>query len=121
MLAIPGRVTKVLPDGPCLRCQGIIDDAMLQAERDGQPLGYTGAAKIPEPAVVTLNGTVASAAATEVLQLVTGFAGESVPNCGWIYDGLTGATEPVRKISKGCGACPLRAWPRRFLTPEGLP
>lgn len=103
--AIPGRVTKVLPDGPCLRCQGIIDDARLKAERDGRPLGYTGAAKIPDPAVVTLNGTVASAAATEVLQLVTGFAGESAPNCGWIYDGLTGTTEPVRKTGKGCEAC----------------
>jgi len=105
VLAIPGRITKVLPDGPCLRCQGIIDDAKLQARRDGKPLGYTGTAQIPEPAVVTLNGTVASAAATEVLQLVTGFAGDNAPNCGWIYDGLTGTTEPVRKISEGCEAC----------------
>jgi hypothetical protein len=55
--------------------------------------------------VVTLNGTVASAAATEVLHLVTGFAGDSAPNCGWIYDGLTGAIEPVRKGSRSCEAC----------------
>ena len=105
ILAIPGRITKVLPDGPCLRCQGVIDDAKLQAERDGQPLGYTGTAKIPDPAVVTLNGTVASAAATEVLQLVTGFAGDTAPNCGWIYDGLTGTTERVCKHNQGCPAC----------------
>jgi molybdopterin/thiamine biosynthesis adenylyltransferase len=103
--AIPGRITKILPDGPCLRCQGIVDDAKLQAERDGKPPGYTGAAKIPDPAVVTLNGIIASAAATEILQLLTGFAGNHTPNCGWIYDGLTGVTETVRKTYQGCAAC----------------
>jgi molybdopterin/thiamine biosynthesis adenylyltransferase/proteasome lid subunit RPN8/RPN11 len=103
--AISGRVTKVLPAGPCLRCQGIIDDDKLVAERGGQPLGYTGAAGIPDPAVVTLNGIVASAAATEVLQQLTGFAGVSAPNCGWIYDGLTGTIERAAKIYRGCDAC----------------
>lgn len=103
--AITGRVTKVLPAGPCLRCQGVIDDRKLAAERDGQPLGYTGAAQIPDPAVVTLNGIVASAAATEVLQQLTGFAGDSAPNCGWIYDGLTGTVERAIKAYRGCTAC----------------
>jgi hypothetical protein len=54
---------------------------------------------------VTLNGTVASAAATEVLQLVTGFAGDHTPNCGWLYDGLAGITEPVRKDTRAWAAC----------------
>ena len=103
--AITGRVTKVMPAGPCLRCQGIIDDDKLAAERDGQPLGYTGAARIPDPAVVTLNGIVASAAATEVLQQLTGFAGNSSPNCGWIYDGLAGTLERAAKVYRGCDAC----------------
>lgn len=103
--AITGRVTKVMPAGPCLRCQGIIDDEKLAAERDGQPLGYTGAARVPDPAVVTLNGIVASAAATEVLQQLTGFAGTSSPNCGWIYDGLAGTLERATKVYRGCGAC----------------
>lgn len=103
--AIPGRVTKVLSDGPCLRCQGVIDDMKLAAERDGHPMGYSGSARIPDPAVVTLNGIVASMAATEVLQLLTGFAGASAPNCGWIYDGLQGVTERVAKPFRGCPAC----------------
>lgn len=103
--AITGRVTKVLPAGPCLRCQGIVDDDKLAAERGGQPLGYTGAAGIPDPAVVTLNGIVASAAATEVLQQLTGFAASSAPNCGWIYDGLTGILERAVKAYRGCDAC----------------
>jgi len=72
----------------------------------GQPLGYTPcAAQIPDPAVVTLNGIVASAAATEVLQQLTGFAGDSAPNCGWIYDGLTGTVERAIKAYHGCTAC----------------
>jgi molybdopterin-synthase adenylyltransferase len=103
--AITGRVTKVMPAGPCLRCQGIIDDEKLAAERGGQPLGYTGAARVPDPAVVTLNGIVASAAATEVLQQLTGFAGTSSPNCGWIYDGLAGTLERATKVYRGCDAC----------------
>lgn len=103
--AITGRVTKVMPAGPCLRCQGIIDDDKLTAERDGQPLGYTGAARIPDPAVVTLNGIVASSAATEVLQQLTGFAGNNSPNCGWIYDGVAGTLERAAKVYRGCDAC----------------
>lgn len=103
--AIPGRMTKVLADGPCLRCQGVISDAKLTAERGGQPMGYTGAARIPDPAVVTLNGIVASIASTEVLQLLTGYAGANAPNCGWMYDGLRGDTERVEKSFRGCSAC----------------
>jgi molybdopterin/thiamine biosynthesis adenylyltransferase len=103
--AIPGRLTKVLADGPCLRCQGVISDVRLAAERDGQPMGYTGTARVPDPAVVTLNGIVASMAATEVLQLLTGFAGANAPNCGWMYDGLRGDTERVEKVFSGCSAC----------------
>jgi molybdopterin/thiamine biosynthesis adenylyltransferase len=103
--AISGRITKVLPDGPCLRCQGIVSDAKLEAERGGRPPGYTGAARIPDAAVVTLNGVIASMAATEVQQLITGFAGPSAPNCGWIYDGLTGTMEIVKKTYRGCAAC----------------
>jgi molybdopterin/thiamine biosynthesis adenylyltransferase len=105
IIAIPGRVTKVLADGPCLRCQGVIDDRKLELERGGRPLGYTGTTDIPDPAVVTLNGVVASMGATEVLQIVTGFADGAGPNCGWIFDGLTGQVERVEKPYRGCPAC----------------
>lgn len=103
--AIAGRVTKVLADGPCLRCQGVVDDNKLSDERGGQAPGYTGPARIPDPAVVTLNGIVASIAATEVLQLITGFAGGRGPNGGWIYDGVTGSVDQVQKNVVGCSAC----------------
>lgn len=97
-LSIPGRVTKILADGPCLRCQGVITDQRLEDERGGRPIGYASDLHLPDPAVVTLNGVIASLAATEVLQLVTGFAGPTSPNCGWIFDGVIGSVEPVRKL-----------------------
>jgi molybdopterin/thiamine biosynthesis adenylyltransferase len=103
--AISGRVTKVLPDGPCLRCQGVVDDPKLERERGGQALGYTGPVRVPDPAVVTLNGVVASIASTEVLQVITGFAGHDSPNCGWLYDGLTGVVDRIEKAFRGCPAC----------------
>lgn len=103
--SIPGRVTKVLANGPCLRCQGVISDTKLAADRNGKPIGYTGLAQIPDPAIVTLNGIISSIATTEVLQLLTGFAGHNAPNCGWIYDGLLGITERVEKSVSSCNAC----------------
>jgi molybdopterin-synthase adenylyltransferase len=105
--AIAGRMTKVLADGPCLRCQGIVDEIKLERERSGQPLGYAGSRQLPDPAVVTLNGVVASIAATEVLQLMTGFAGGTSPNCGWLYDGLSGEVTPANKGRSACAACRL--------------
>jgi hypothetical protein len=104
---IPGRVTKVQPDGPCLRCQGVIDDGKLERERSGRPPGYAGDPRLPDPAVVTLNGIVASIATTEVLQIVTAFAGTQSPNSGWLYNGVTGAVERVEKTFRGCPACCL--------------
>jgi molybdopterin/thiamine biosynthesis adenylyltransferase len=103
--AITGRVTKVQSDGPCLRCQGVIDDAKLERERGGRPPGYVGDPRLPDPAVVTLNGIVASIATSEALQILTGFAGEHSPNCGWMYDGLTGTVERVTKAFRACPAC----------------
>jgi molybdopterin-synthase adenylyltransferase len=104
-LTIAGRITKVLADGPCLRCQGVVDDNKLTNERGGQAPGYTGPVGIPDPAVVTLNGVVASIAATEILQLLTGFASGKGPNAGWIYDGVTGLVEGMQKNVVGCTAC----------------
>lgn len=80
------------PPGPACVLT-VVDDEKRAAERGGQPLGYTGAARIPDPTLVTLNGIVGSAAATEVLQQPTAFATASSPNCGCIYDGVTGTIE----------------------------
>lgn len=103
--SIPGRISKVQPDGPCLSCQGVVDDARLEDERGGRAPGFSESPRLPDPAVITLNGVVVSIATTEVLQILTGFAGRESPNCGWIYDGVTGEVERVEKRFRGCPVC----------------
>jgi hypothetical protein len=77
----------------------------VERQAEGPPPGHLDAAPLPDPAIITLNGVVASIAATEVLQILTGFAGRESPNCGWIYDGVTGAVERVEKRFRGCSVC----------------
>lgn len=62
-------------------------------------------ARIPDPAVVMLNGIVASVAATEVQQVITGFAVGAGPNRGWMYDALNGDIEKVEKPYRPYSAC----------------
>lgn len=108
---VSGRVTVLLPDGACLRCLGILDPEKVKDEiEEGQRLSYLGAEEAPSPAVVSLNGVIASLAVTEFLQLVTNFARRQGERVYWVYDGLKGL---VRHISMGQGlAC---ATCQRFL------
>jgi len=108
---VSGRITVLLPDGACLRCLGILDPEKVTAEiEDVQRLSYLGAEEAPSPAVISLNGVVASLAVTEFLQLVTDFARRQGERVYWLYDGLKGI---VRRVSMGQGlACPTC---RRFL------
>jgi len=74
-----GRVTVVLPGGPCLCCLGDIDageaqfflsrpeDQARQIER-----GYVRGFDAPAPAVISLNAAVAAAAVNEFAVLVSG-------------------------------------------------
>lgn len=101
---VSGRVTVLLPDGACLRCLDILDPEKVRGEiEEDQRLSYLGAEEAPSPAVISLNGVVASLAVTEFLQLVTNFARRQGERVYWMYDGLKGV---VRHISTGQGlAC----------------
>lgn len=74
--SVAGRVMTILPDGPCLECMSILDANVLSeeaAQRDSRH-GYIIGARIRNPSVISLNGVVASLAATEFIRLLTGFA-----------------------------------------------
>ena len=78
--AAGGRVVVWVPGRPCLLCCGEIDRAVAAAELESDDLqklrrqhGYISGLDVPEPSVISLNGTVASVAATEFLALLTGF------------------------------------------------
>lgn len=69
-MRVGGQITIVTPDGPCLRCIGLVTDDRVAAARQRR-LGYTDN-DTSEPQVVSLNGTVASEAVTATLMLLAG-------------------------------------------------
>ena len=75
-----GQVIVWMPGRPCLLCCGEIDRGIAAEELESPEQrafrrreGYVAGADVPEPAVMSLNGTIASLAVTEFLALVTGF------------------------------------------------
>ncbi len=75
-----GRVVVWVPGRPCLMCAGEINPRVAAEELESpeqqrfrKEYGYVAGADVPEPTVISLNGTIASLAVTEFLSLVTGF------------------------------------------------
>jgi molybdopterin-synthase adenylyltransferase len=74
-----GRLATVLPGGPCLLCMDLLDLreaayflAGPEQQRLQRELGYVRGLDVPAPAVVSLNGTIASLAATELALYASG-------------------------------------------------
>lgn len=105
---VGGQVKLVMPDGPCLFCHGSIDREILATEllkpeerHDMQRAGYGLGDEVPQPAVISIGGTIASLAVTEILSLITGFK----PNHNYIYyDVINQMVNPV--IVKKLETCP---------------
>lgn len=103
-----GQMLVVLPDSVCLRCAGLINDALIALEQKNRPPGYDRNPEAPgDPQVVSMNGVLASEACNAALDLVTGYAAGSRGSGWWNYNGRTGElvrceTAPTRP---GCPAC----------------
>jgi len=100
--AIGGQVFVGMPGGPCMWCARILTQAALDAEKDEN--GYVRGGG--EAQVVSLNGTLASQAVTEVLDLLTGFqsASGALREVKLVFDGRR--LMPVEVVSKpGCTMC----------------
>lgn len=93
--AVDGHLSVVVPNEHCLRCLGHVSDAVLAEIRDAAHMGRYGSNQ-GRPQVVSFNGLLASAAVTEVLKLVTGFAVEPEGSREWHYDPLSGELRRVR-------------------------
>jgi hypothetical protein len=77
-VSVGGNVLVLVPGGFCMWCCGFLSRAKLDLElAGGRERSYFQNRK-GEAQVVSFNGTVGSAAVTEVLQLLTGFNGESI-------------------------------------------
>jgi hypothetical protein len=76
-VVVAGNVLVLVPGGFCMWCVDFLSDAALAAERDGPDASYFRD-RPGEAQVVSFNGLVASQAVTEVLQLLSGFAGDGI-------------------------------------------
>jgi molybdopterin/thiamine biosynthesis adenylyltransferase len=111
--AMGGRVSWLLPDAPCLWCRGVLDPEVIRVEqlpaderKEHVRRGYITGIDAPAPAVVSINGAVASLAVTEFLARLTGFAGDGPRADELVYrlaDGTVRRCGPTRR--EGCRTC----------------
>jgi molybdopterin-synthase adenylyltransferase len=81
-----GRVVIVGPGRACLACWGHLDadairnESLSSEEREKEVQeGYIQGATVEQPSVITFNTQIAGAAVTELLRMVTSFAGSDTP------------------------------------------
>lgn len=105
-----GRVIVAQPGDFCLICAEEIDLEVAREELESQKeklyrqaLGYGLGKAVPSPAVVSLNGTIASLAVTEFLMLVTGLR---QPQRRITYKGMRGVfRESLDEKKPNCIIC----------------
>src|SRR6266508_2726874 len=86
-----GQLIVVTPDSVCLRCGGLINEAVLEREKRQRPPGYDRNPNAPgDPQVVSMNGVLASEACNAALDLITGYAAGSRGAGWWNYNGRSG-------------------------------
>ncbi|OGO52537.1 MAG: hypothetical protein A2148_08570 [Chloroflexi bacterium RBG_16_68_14] len=109
-----GKVSVWTPGRPCLMCTKDINPCIAAEELETQQEqefrrlhGYVAGAHVPEPAVISLNSTVASLAVTELLALVTGVR----PSLHYTYYDLLEGRSGARLCNADdrCTACALFA------------
>lgn len=102
-----GRIQMLAPGLACLVCQEFLDpaavrrDLLTQTERAADP--YIVGAAVAQPAVISLNGTVASLAVTMMLSAVTGFPSDARHQ---VYVGTRGVVRTAESLpQKDCVVC----------------
>jgi molybdopterin/thiamine biosynthesis adenylyltransferase len=90
--SIGGQVALSMPEGPCLRCMGIIDDRKLELE--AQAYGAAGG----RPQVVWPNGLLASLAVGFFVQLFTPWRKELELPVLLEFDGDAQTVSPSNKL-----------------------
>lgn len=95
-----GRVTLVLPDGPCLHRAGVINGI------PEVPPDYVRGARDPAPAVVSLNGVVGSLAVTTFLSVLGALPVDDGLGVQLLYRPTTGRVmqESVAGLCEDCAA-----------------
>jgi hypothetical protein len=117
-----GKVVLIGPGRPCLWCWGDLDAERIRVEsldpdereREAEH-GYITGADEPQPSVVTFNATLAAAAVTEFLRMVTGFAGSDEPPDRINFDFARATATRARGRSRpDCSFCGAGSPPERM-------
>ena len=111
--AMGGRVVWLTPGGACLWCMGILDPERVRVEqlpevlrRDEAARGYIRGLEEPAPAVISINGVIASMGVTEMLARFTGFTGSGRRSTLLLYRLTDGVVRPVSpKPRPDCPTC----------------
>lgn len=101
---VSGHTARILPDSACLECLGLTTSALRDAEtaeREGR-YGVTGA-----PQIMSVNGVLASMAATEVLRMISGLSTD-IATRHWRYEALEGEVYALDAPTIVCAVCSLR-------------
>jgi len=101
---VDGHLSLVIPGSHCLRCAGHVSDALIQEEHEAGRQGRYGLNE-GRPQVVSFNALLASSAVTEVLKLITGFAGLVRGSRELHYDPVRGALRQVQLAPGRCREC----------------
>jgi molybdopterin-synthase adenylyltransferase len=97
-VTIGGNVLTLIPGGFCMWCSAFLSKEKLDAELNGPNRNYFEN-QGGEAQVVSLNGLVASQAATEVLQLLTGFGGSGLRRRDVALGEQSGLQRGFRKLN----------------------
>ncbi|WP_375779178.1 ThiF family adenylyltransferase [Bradyrhizobium sp. ma5] len=107
---ITGRVQMLAPELPCLTCTAALDGNQIRREmmspehRASDP--YLVGAHEPQPAVMSINATAASLAATMFMAAVTSMPGQARFQ---LYDGVRGTVRPTQaRRVEDCIVCSRR-------------
>jgi len=105
---INGRVQLLGPGLGCLTCGEFLNpdevrrDLMSENQKADDPY-FTGAEGLPQPAVISVNGTISSLAITMFLGIVTELP---IPYRYQLYDGISGRLRSVEHMPRpGCVTC----------------
>jgi len=111
--AMGARLTWLEPGTPCLWCRGILDPVRVRSEQlpeataaAEQERGYVEALSEPAPAVISINGVIASLAVSEILARVTGFTGSAPRPQMLLYRLGDGVVRRIGGLPQpGCPTC----------------
>jgi hypothetical protein len=83
---------------------GHVSDPLIEEAQEQARRGNYGISE-RRPQVVSFNGLLASAAVTEVLKVITGFAGAQHGSREWHYDPMAGELRVVLLPNVRCYEC----------------